>query len=155
MSQAIDIAVTQLGVHEATGKNDGIPANRYMGGDQLAWCAGFVLYCNEHSDVDTRLARTMKDHYRMRSVTALMVDAKVRGWWFARGTKDPQRNDIIIFGETASDVGVTGSHTGIVETVTASMVSTIEGNTGNKVARRSYPLGARSILGYIRVPPRV
>ena len=152
--KAIDIAIREIGVAEATGKNDGIPAERYMRGDELRWCAGFVLFCNEHADEDAPLARSTKEYYRLRSVSALMAEAKARGWWFTRGTRDVERNDVVIFGETDSDVGVVGNHTGIVETATASTIGTVEGNTSDKVARRSYPLGSHTILGFIRIPPR-
>lgn len=152
--KAIDVAVREIGVREATGNNDGIPAERYMRGDALAWCAGFVLFCNEHSDEDAPLARSLKEHYRLRSVSALMEEMKRRRWWFARGASEPASNDLVIFGEVDSDVGVVGNHVGIVERATASMVHTVEGNTSNMVARREYPIGSRSILGFARIPPK-
>jgi hypothetical protein len=152
--RAIDIAIREIGVREATGSNDGIPAERYMRGDALAWCAGFVLFCNEHADDDAPLARSTKEYYRLRSVSALMEEAKRRRWWFPRGEKTPEANDLVIFGEVDSDVGVIGNHIGIVEKATASMVHTVEGNTSNMVARREYPLGSRSILGFVRIPAR-
>ncbi len=37
---------------------------------------------------------------------------------------------------------------GIVESVTNGVVNTIEGNSGDKVARRSYNMGSDSIYGY-------
>lgn len=42
------------------------------------------------------------------------------------------------------------SHTGIVEKVDGSKVYTIEGNTSDQVARRSYALGSSRIVGYGR-----
>lgn len=39
-------------------------------------------------------------------------------------------------------------HVGIVESVTNGVVNTIEGNSGDKVARRSYNMGSDSIYGY-------
>ena len=48
------------------------------------------------------------------------------------------------------DWGNDGSidHVGIVESVTNGVVNTIEGNSGDKVARRSYNMGSDSIYGY-------
>ena len=61
-------------------------------------------------------------------------------------TSSPKPGDQIFFGTSLDDV----SHTGIVEKVTASKVNTIEGNTSNQVARRSYALSNSRILGYGR-----
>ena len=61
-------------------------------------------------------------------------------------TNDPKPGDQIFFGTSLDDV----SHTGLVEKVTASKVHTIEGNTNNQVARRSYALNSSKILGYGR-----
>ncbi len=53
--------------------------------------------------------------------------------------------DIIFF-----DWGNDGTidHVGIVESVTNGVVNTIEGNSGDKVARRSYSMGSDSIYRY-------
>jgi len=146
---AVDVAESQVGVAERTGKNDGIPAERYMRGDALAWCAGFVLWCNESSD-DPPLAADVPTYYRLRSVASFVDWAKDRGRFFARGTQVPQRNDIVFFGDTASDVGVKGNHVGIVTKVEAGRIHTVEGNTSNKVARRSYVTSDRTIMGFCR-----
>lgn len=42
------------------------------------------------------------------------------------------------------------AHTGIVESVAGGIVTTIEGNTSNMVARRTYAVGAKCIDGYGR-----
>lgn len=146
---AIDVALSQLGVHEKTNKNDGIPAERYMKGDALAWCAGFALFCNETSD-DPNIARTLVEHYRMRRVSVFMRVARERRMWVEQG--HPVANDFVFF-DLLSDVDIEGSHMGIVEHVDlkTKRVHTIEGNTSNKVARRDYRLDARAILGYARV----
>ena len=57
----------------------------------------------------------------------------------------PQAGDIIFFmweGDTET------SHVGIVESVVDGTVYTVEGNSGDKVARRSYPIGYERIYGY-------
>lgn len=61
-------------------------------------------------------------------------------------TSNPQPGDQIFFGTSQSDV----SHTGIVEKVDGSKVYTIEGNTSDMVARRSYALTNSRIVGYGR-----
>jgi len=61
-------------------------------------------------------------------------------------TSDPKPGDQIFFGTSLDDV----PHTGLVEKVTASKVYTIEGNSSDQVARRSYALSSSRILGYGR-----
>ncbi len=61
-------------------------------------------------------------------------------------TSDPQPGDQIFFGASVTDC----DHTGIVEKVDSSKVYTIEGNTSNQVARRSYTLTNSKIVGYGR-----
>jgi hypothetical protein len=43
------------------------------------------------------------------------------------------------------------SHTGIVESFSNNVVHTIEGNSGDSVARRSYTYGTSNIAGYCQV----
>lgn len=148
---AIDIALEQLGVAEATGNNDGIPAKRYMRGDKLAWCAGFCLYCNDES-ADPDVARDTHEYYDMRLVQNFEDVMKKRGVWMGRNIQ-PRRNDFIFFGDRmASDPSkFRGRHMGMVEKVENGMIHTIEGNTSNKVARRKYAVGHAKITGFARV----
>lgn len=61
-------------------------------------------------------------------------------------TSGPKPGDQIFFGTSLDN----SSHTGIVEKVDSSKVYTIEGNTSDQVARRSYALNNSRILGYGR-----
>lgn len=61
-------------------------------------------------------------------------------------TANPQSGDQIFFSYSPGEY----SHTGIVEAVNGGQVVTIEGNTTDMVARRSYPLGDSRIVGYGR-----
>ena len=57
-------------------------------------------------------------------------------------TSDPKPGDQIFFNDYA--------HTGIVEKIVGGVITTIEGNTSNMVARRTYSIGSGSIDGYGR-----
>lgn len=57
-------------------------------------------------------------------------------------TRDPKPGDQIFFDDYA--------HTGIVERIENGVITTIEGNTSNMVARRTYSVGSKSIDGYGR-----
>ena len=60
-------------------------------------------------------------------------------------TIQPQPGDQIFFGRNGKY-----EHTGIVEKIVGSVIHTIEGNTSNQVARRTYAATTSYILGYGR-----
>ena len=62
------------------------------------------------------------------------------------GTYQPKRGDIIFFSSKYAQNDST--HVGIVTSLSGNAVSTIEGNTSNKVARRSYSALSKYIIGY-------
>ena len=71
-------------------------------------------------------------------------------WFHARGQFQdasyvPAAGDIIFF-DWENDGTI--DHVGIVESVTDGVVNTIEGNSGDICARRSYSMGSDSIYGY-------
>lgn len=151
--RAIDVAVTQLGICEATGKNDGIPAERYSRGDTVPWCASFVLYCNDVSD-DEHMAASTAEHYAMRSVSTMITIFKRKGWWLGR-VAIPQPNDLgFLGGDGISDVGIKGHHVFRVEALDPDGIhfTSIDGNWGNKVARVRRRLDDKTIAGFGRVP---
>lgn len=61
-------------------------------------------------------------------------------------TKDPKAGDQIFFGTSQTNV----EHTGIVERVDGKNVYTVEGNTSDMCARRTYALSNPRIVGYGR-----
>lgn len=61
-------------------------------------------------------------------------------------TSNPKAGDQIFFGTSVDN----SSHTGLVENVEGGKVYTIEGNTSDMVARRTYTIGASNIVGYGR-----
>lgn len=60
-------------------------------------------------------------------------------------TSDPHPGDQIFFGPRGNE-----THTGIVESVENGVITTIEGNTSNQVARRTYKVTDSNISGYGR-----
>ncbi len=153
MKRAIDVAITQLGVSEATGKNDGIPAERYMRGDELAWCAGFVLFCFDEAGGKTVTHPDKPNEWwRLRSVTNMENSLMARGLWLP-AYEIPKRNDIIFFGGKAGSdsARLSGRHCGIVESFEGDTIHTIEGNMGNKVKRVKRRRSDPTISGFGRV----
>lgn len=66
--------------------------------------------------------------------------------WYG-GSSGIRRGDVILFDYEPNGVG---NHIGIVESVDATTIYTIEGNTSDRMARRSYAHGHPFILGYGR-----
>jgi peptidoglycan hydrolase-like protein with peptidoglycan-binding domain len=137
---ALNAAISQIGVREASGNNDGVPAQRYSGGREVAWCANFVSW--SFRQAGTPLPG---NQWSLGSCDYMMNQMKSNGVWFNRGQQPPQAGDVIFFGRPGDS-----THVGIVERVENGKVYTVEGNTGNRVARRSYDINSGKILGYGR-----
>ena len=61
-----------------------------------------------------------------------------------RFVRDPQRGAQIFFYDNAGQI----NHTGIVESISGERITTIEGNSSDRVARRSYSMWDGTIAGY-------
>jgi len=137
----VEIAKSQVGVRE-TGVNDvkyntwyyGREVNGTPGTSEYAWCVVFESWCaNEVGILNTLVPKE-------NNVGKLM------DWYSARNlyhtsNYSPKKGDLVVFNN--------GKHTGIVEYVD-NKVHTIEGNSGDKVARHTYSIWG-SITGYCEV----
>ncbi|MDR1321147.1 MAG: CHAP domain-containing protein [Gracilibacteraceae bacterium] len=130
----IEIADTQIG------NIGGQPYWSWYGfTSRVDWCACFVSWCADRLGyIDSGalpLFSACEDGIRW---------FKERGRW-RDGGYTPNPGDIIFFdweGDGVSD------HVGIVERVEGEIARTIEGNTSDSVARRSYALNSVKITGY-------
>lgn len=103
------------------------------------WCACFVSWCADQCGyIETGVIP------KFSLCSAGMEWFESRGQ-FMDGSYIPAAGDLVFF-----DWGNDGSidHVGIVESVVDGTVYTVEGNSGDKVARRSYPIGYEQIEGY-------
>ena len=116
------------------------------------WCLCFCVWCARLAGV---LATVVPSIY---SCTQLRNWARDRGLWIAK-TATPKKGDFCIFEGTQSSGARGPVHVGLVEAVTASQVTTIEGNTsgasgvianGGGVRRKTYNRTSSSIHGYFR-----
>lgn len=149
-----DVAETQIGITEATGHNDGIPADRYMRGDALAWCAGFVLWCYDESDWPS-LYSSAREYYSLRSVQKLEDAMRARGVWFGPRLVDSvEPGDLVFYANRGRSDAGRGRHVGLVVEGTGGIpgtaFETIEGNWGNEVKRRRVSVIDLSITGFAR-----
>ena len=113
-----------------------------------AWCDMFVSWCAAQAGEGAAVGCYA---YCPSHVNFF----RAKGQYFTRGAKAPQAGDIIFF----TTNGSSACHVGIVESVSGSKVTTIEGNTsgastlvsnGGGVCRKSYSLTSTYILGYGR-----
>ena len=107
--------------------------------NRVEWCACFVSWCAEHCG-----------YLESGAIPKFSLCSDGVDWFSSNGQfKDasyvPAAGDIIFF-DWENDGTI--DHVGIVESVTNGVVNTIEGNSGDKVARRSYSMGSDSIYGY-------
>lgn len=107
----------------------------------LAWCAVFVCWCFVQAYGADAARRILFQPERDNCAAACAYAAnyfKQRG----RFGLSPKIGAQIFFGQNAGD------HTGIVYSYDAARVYTIEGNSDDQVARRSYDLSNPWIAGY-------
>lgn len=111
----------------------------YGFGSRVEWCACFVSWCADQSGY---IRSGVIPKFSLCSDGVKWFESKGR---FRDGSYTPAAGDIIFF-----DWGNNGTidHVGIVESVSGGKVNTIEGNSGDKVARRSYSIGNSNIYGY-------
>lgn len=132
-SDIIDVAASQIGYKES-GENQ-TKYGAWYGMNGAPWCHMFVSWCADQAGVPVSVVP------KTASTTEGMEWFKNRGLFKYKGKYTPKRGDLVYF--------KTGrSHVGLVEKVTGSTLHTIEGNTSDKVARRTYPLSNETITGY-------
>lgn len=160
----IELALTQLGVRERSGRNDGTPWERYQrrpkqeNGAGWAWCAAFVLVCLELSGYPVPPTGGQYDPrrpWKNKQIPLHDVDAFARwceesGWWFDPAEQAPRAGDLFFLGDRGTSDGGEGGHVGIIEQVKNGRIFTIEGNSRNAVRRQSYALTSPRIEGYAR-----
>lgn len=107
--------------------------------ERKEWCACFVSWCADQCGyIDSGVIP------RFSLCSAGMEWFESRGQ-FMDGSYVPAAGDLVFF-DWKNDGTI--DHVGIVESVEDGTVYTVEGNSGDKVARRSYPIGYGQIVGY-------
>lgn len=123
----LDYLKTQVGVTEATGKNDGVPAERYLGGEAgLAWCAALIVWAHEQPGC-TPLPG---NRWENRAVRTMSANLRKAGCMVPLSEIMP--GDILVFLR-----GGGALHVGTAEIIHAGgiAIGTIEGNVGNACKR--------------------
>lgn len=129
----VDVAIGEIGYREQGSNRTKYGA--WYGMNGAAWCHMFVSWCAYKAGVSTSIVP------KTASTSVGMAWFQKKGLFRYKGKYIPKRGDIVYF--------KTGrSHVGIVEKVVGSTLHTVEGNTSDKVARRTYPLSNATITGY-------
>lgn len=142
--------IVQVALQEEKPENvNGEKYWRHMGfSSRVSWCACFVSWCGSELEYQEQgimpssaLCDDFKNYYQAK-------DRLQKGMAHG-GTYVPRAGDLVLFqwdGIMSSSVQL--DHIGIVVSCDGLNVNTIEGNTSNMVARRSYAIGDSNIIWY-------
>lgn len=139
----IAVAADEIGYKQSS--NGYTKYGDYTGYPYSAWCQSFVAWVSKNAGVPSSVIK------RTASCTLAVQFFKEIGRWedssYNGGYYTPQKGDLIFFRwSNHSKI----DHVGFVEYVEDGIVHTIEGNTSYKVARRTYSLSSKYIVGYGR-----
>lgn len=126
----LNIARNELGYSTSDGYTK---YGAWYGLPYTAWCAMFVSWCADQAGIDTSIIP------RHASCSAGVDWFQNNGTFHSPSGYQPQPGDIAYF---------TYGHIGIVESVSDSKVTLIEGNTTDAVRRRTYSLDHEYFWGY-------
>lgn len=155
----LDHALVELhfGVVEVPkGSNRGPRVDVYTGGRAEPWCGHFVAWCYDLAGktIPGYIKPSLTVASPLAGVQFLEDTFKKHGWWWPVG--DPKRglpgpSDLIFLkSRNKSDPG-RGRHVGIVETMDAAYVVSIDGNWGDGVRRVRRLLSPKTISGFGRM----
>lgn len=149
----VEAGMADVGVREATGRNDGPAVERYLAhvglGKGHAWCAAFVSY---HLD-----GCGVKNPRSAWSPAFAAVSDRV--WTPRKASRSPLPGDVFsIYYASLKRVG----HVGIVVSVDGRYINTVEGNTSGPGSREGDGVYARrrelskihAVTSYIKATPR-
>ncbi|OLR95151.1 C40 family peptidase [Actinokineospora bangkokensis] len=124
-------ARSQLGYHEGAGNQ-----NKY--GPAAAWCSSFATWVWRKAGVKIPLLPFTGDVYKW---------GQEHGLSYGKGDlREARPGDVLLFG-TGPQSPATSTHIAIVEKVEGNTVTTIEGNSGDQVARRTHTLSTATFYG--------
>lgn len=139
-ARLVKVATEELGYRE--GPNNDTKYGAWYNLNYEAWCAMFVSWCCNQAGISTDIVP------KYCGCTAGMQWFMDRGLFQARESGYiPKAGDITFYRDRGL-TSMTSTHTGIVYAATKTTVYTIEGNTSDMCAKRSYSLNSDYILGY-------
>lgn len=113
-------------------------------GQNSAWCATFVSAMAKLCGMLDIIPAECSCYFQLEAFRSA-------GRWMERDDYKPQPGDVIYYdwGDTgAGDCTGAPDHVGIVESCASGLITVIEGNLSDSVAKRTIVVGARYIRGY-------
>jgi hypothetical protein len=136
-----EIYLSQLGVREATGRNDGPEVEMYLASvgkpKGLPWCSAFVAWCLTEADIPHRVNAWSPTAHNGRNIVYMNREAR----------QNPQAGDVFtLFYPRLNRIGHAGFYH---KNQNSSVIVTVEGNTneagsreGDGVYKRYRPLNS-------------
>lgn len=120
------VYTSQIGVREATGRNDGKEVEKYLRsvglGKGYAWCAAFVKWCFDHAGVKTTI-----NAYSPTAQSNRLL------WFKGKLLAEPAPGDVFcLYFPSMKRIGHTGFYDGRLN---SSLFRTVEGNTNDAGSR--------------------
>lgn len=138
---AVRIALSQIGSNETDGSY-----LKYSQGRREAWCADFASWAYEKANGKCPWGYRDKQGSYKASVEEIKDWAgKNKRLVAPHRTNVLKPGDMVLFGQNG------GSHIAIITKVDAKGIHTIEGNTSDRVAERTYNPKSKRIFGYIKM----
>lgn len=152
----LSVALSQYGYHEGSSTADlhgrgtgrgnfteyGYAHGKVSGTYAYAWCAVFVGWCLAQAGEGESAGGAFA------SCSLWIARLRELGQYTARSAHTPRMGDLIFF--RSSGVSRASDHVGLVLEVRGGRVYTVEGNSSERVALRSYALSDTYIVGYGR-----
>lgn len=132
----VNVALKEEGYKELGGKDNRTKYGAWYGYNGVAWCAIFVSWCAAHAGISTSIIP------KTASVSSYMSWYKARKKFQYKGNYRPKCGDLMIQKSAGA------SHVGIVIKSDSNRFYTIEGNSSNRVAKRSYPHNDTRLTGF-------
>lgn len=159
-SKAVQIAKSQMGVAEATGRNDGAQVRKYLTGSANAnyadpksfakgdaWCGAFASWSYKMAN-DGKNAPWGYD----LSVSGIRSKAQNAGFYstveqssLKGGEYAPKQGDLLVLKRNGA------SHVAIIDKIENGQIFTVEGNYQNKVSSVQRSISNKEIDGFVRV----
>ena len=147
----VAIALSQVGVRESPkGSNRGPDVDKYTGCRAEPWCAHFVAWCFREASAELP-GDVMPSPKRARAYASVSHTLRVfqeHGWFY----NEPQVGDIVFYSKRGKSDAGSGKHIGIVVAVGPESFETVEGNWGDRVAKRVVDRDFPDIVGFGRRP---
>lgn len=150
--KALEIAIKELGIQEATGHNDGERIRQYQDvvghwARNQPWCASFVSWAYKKASEELKQPMPFAPQASVYILVQGVRKHTPNAYKPASKTFKPEPGDVFLSLQSDSNK----NHTGLVWKVEGEYFHTIEGNRGDKVTTRKLALYGGEVTAYIHL----